>query len=372
MDFFNEFKVKIKPEGKSYTNKLGFINIMKPNGEWKFTDASYGKWRTNVVEFTEEFHDNKPTSGFIVNQTIQRFGQYSTTIPKVRILDPRGFEVEITLENFFNILSYGISSGGVIETELVYVYKGNSLNLIPANSPLLKSVSLESESDFTKDLISKGFNFFKNNQTNRKTCYLGRHYKMPNEIIRLYNEVKVINDNAPFLTHNAIKESIGTSANVSLTKVLVTDEDHETMKRKAISELSNSIVRVSNIMGVTKRAVVDLTASKIESILSEYSHIKYVSKQGISFLLAFDRRYLSTGLSELSSFIGFISKVDFVTDEVYIHNEGYSRHSGKASELIGRLYETMDNVEVLKIETIPLTTKDQVKIIDFVERNYYS
>lgn len=146
IELFNRFKVGFNYRTDTYTEKLGFVNplMQEANGKkkekFKYV-KSYDKWRDKKID--EEFYDNEPLSGFVVNYRVGGHYSYWGDIgrePKVRILDPRGFEIEITLENLIEILEFGVSSGKLIEGEYQYVFRDKHLTLIHTKSELYKEI----------------------------------------------------------------------------------------------------------------------------------------------------------------------------------------------------------------------------------------
>lgn len=147
-EYIKNLKVKIANRKDSYNNSLGFINYLKPDGTWKFK-KSYDNWEpgSREIEFV-----NEPISGFVINNAIGGYMRWGDgREPKIRIMDPRGFEVEVKIENFFiDILPYGVGVGKMIMVDLVYLFKGNSLYLVtPSSKEYQDSIKL-SEDDLTE------------------------------------------------------------------------------------------------------------------------------------------------------------------------------------------------------------------------------
>lgn len=133
----NNFKVGFNNRGDTYTQKLGFINTLKIDGTWK-NKASYDKWVDNTI--AEEEYDNIPLEGFVINNNVGYMSYGDGREPKVRVLDPRGFEIELTMANFFHIISFGVDSGKALVGEYVYCYIDERLSLMNTKDPNYKDL----------------------------------------------------------------------------------------------------------------------------------------------------------------------------------------------------------------------------------------
>lgn len=91
----------------------------------------YGHSKTfNSVEL-----DNEPMIGFEVGRSIRRSGGWNGSgASYVRVKDPRGFELEITIENLVMIMTGNLIDNGEIMTECVWGRDGNRNILLPTNS----------------------------------------------------------------------------------------------------------------------------------------------------------------------------------------------------------------------------------------------
>jgi hypothetical protein len=101
---------------------------------WKYDrSASRGQWPPNKIiigEFADPqpmLLDNTPLPGFVVQRSVSR---YSTSNKLWRILDPRGFELEITTGCMENIIDAAtILKGGLIDANCVWA-GGKSLVVV--------------------------------------------------------------------------------------------------------------------------------------------------------------------------------------------------------------------------------------------------
>lgn len=173
---FEKFKVGFNLRRDTYTNKLGFINHMI-NGEYQL-GRSYSNWIDSSVP--EEEYDNDFVSGFIINNNIGYMSYGNGREPKVRVLDPRGFEIELTMSNFFHLISFGVQRGKMINGRLKYILINNRLSLIHEDDKdnLLKvSVSEIIEVSGDEPFVVGKIYYIKKNpeQFTNKYIYLGLH-----------------------------------------------------------------------------------------------------------------------------------------------------------------------------------------------------
>lgn len=94
--------------------------------------------------------ENKPMIGFKIGRAIRRSGSgwNSSGASFIRIEDPRGFELEITIENLAMCMAGNIIEDGELVQECVWGRDGGKNLLLPINSePYLDSVSTKSAID---------------------------------------------------------------------------------------------------------------------------------------------------------------------------------------------------------------------------------
>lgn len=127
-------KVGYQSRGDTFTGKLAYVIYYDEKGELR-KRHSWESWIDSSIP-TDEFN-NEPIAGFGINK---KAGGYSTgwnhRQSYIRVYDPRGFEVEITVENLIYLIentSYHKSKG--FEDKLVYCWSGKDLVLIPVSSP---------------------------------------------------------------------------------------------------------------------------------------------------------------------------------------------------------------------------------------------
>ena len=141
MDMFIPRKIKVgfQERKDTYTGKLGYATYIDEKGELR-KERSFNSWRSYKIE--PEIFDNEPMSGFVLNkkagglvkgQSYRSRWKHRQTY--IRVYDPRGFEVEISVENQLFILEHMNSIVGKgLDGELIYAWAEKELILLPVNS----------------------------------------------------------------------------------------------------------------------------------------------------------------------------------------------------------------------------------------------
>lgn len=162
----------------TYTGKLGFLNPYDEKGKLRFKD-SWENWRDKKIEPKEI--QNLPTEGFIINKNAggRHSGWYwdSGREAKIRVWDPRDFEIEITIPNMLYILEQSNSYRGKgLEGNFVYAYNGSQLMLIPVDSEeyrgSIEFTDLKYQKVTTKELTEGCTVFTKSEET---LIYIGKY-----------------------------------------------------------------------------------------------------------------------------------------------------------------------------------------------------
>lgn len=132
MKYFEKFYVGFQKNRYSKsdpTRMLGFATYITNDNAYEKRKSSVDKWRDKTID--PIVIDNTPTTGFKIVETVER---YSTSNKLFRIRDPRGFELEISAENLFDVITnYTIVKGEIIEPLVWAREKGNNY-LISSNS----------------------------------------------------------------------------------------------------------------------------------------------------------------------------------------------------------------------------------------------
>lgn len=91
----------------------------------------YGKPRDDIKE-VGQVYDNLPMTGFRLTEWS---GRYITDNKVVRVLDPRGFELEIYIPNLMDIVLNCEIDHGLIKDELVWLREGANNRLVSTTNP---------------------------------------------------------------------------------------------------------------------------------------------------------------------------------------------------------------------------------------------
>jgi hypothetical protein len=87
--------------------------------------------------------DNEPVEGFEIAKSVRRYGWNGGGNVKWRITDPRGFDLEISSENFASVLSCSTMVNGVIQGKCVWGRQGSNNILLPETSePFLAATAM--------------------------------------------------------------------------------------------------------------------------------------------------------------------------------------------------------------------------------------
>ncbi len=107
------------------------------------------RYHNNEKTFNSVTLDNKPMIGFKVGRSIRRSGGWNGSgASYVRVEDPRGFELEIMIENLVMCMGDNLFDNGEIVQECVWGRDGNRNILLPTNSePFNDSVQTKAKLD---------------------------------------------------------------------------------------------------------------------------------------------------------------------------------------------------------------------------------
>lgn len=152
MDMFIPRKIKVgfQERKDTYTGKLGYATYIDEKGELR-KERSFNSWRSYQIE--PEIFDNEPMSGFVLNKKAGGLvkgqpyrSRWKHRQTYIRVYDPRGFEVEISVENQLFILEHMNSIiGKGLDGELIYAWAEKELILLPVNSVEYEEIKEASE-----------------------------------------------------------------------------------------------------------------------------------------------------------------------------------------------------------------------------------
>lgn len=194
----SRIKVGFQKRSGTFTDKLGYVIYYDAKNKLR-KETSWEGWRDKAIA-PEEF-DNTPQTGFTLNKGIIRGGDwFSKTTTKVRVWDPRGFEIEISVVNLMQILMHSDVSKRDIQQACVYAWFGTELILLPTNSAeyesSVKHTAKQSVKFSAKDLVVG--HTYNVKQGDHQVVYLGRH--------DYYSQVDQNDKRIDYSTHNGFKQ----------------------------------------------------------------------------------------------------------------------------------------------------------------------
>lgn len=167
-------KVGYQYRDTKFEKKIGYVIYYDHTGKLR-KETSWENWRDKQIDSNE--FENTPTEGFMIHSNIK--DKWSQRQEYLSIYDPRGFEFEITIDNFIYIIQHcNIINTGIVG-KLVYVWKGADLILMPtADNTTYSELSKLQQSLFAPkgqvlDLISNKPYIIKVGSTREKWYYLG-------------------------------------------------------------------------------------------------------------------------------------------------------------------------------------------------------
>lgn len=135
-----QLKVGYQKRTDTYSGKLAYVTYIDKKGKVA-KHMSWEHWRSKEMDVND--YDNVPTEGFVLNKRVggHKSG-WNFRQTKCRVFDPRGFEIEISMENLLYILQECTSTKGKgLEGEFVYAWQGPELILLPVCSEDYKASS---------------------------------------------------------------------------------------------------------------------------------------------------------------------------------------------------------------------------------------
>jgi len=244
----------------TYSGKLAYVTYYDSKGKMR-KENSWNSWVDKNID--PQDYDNEPISGFVLNKDVggsQRSWSWNARREKVRIYDPRNFEVEITVENLLFILQECSSiKGKGIEGELIYSWSGTQLVLLPVSSEMYSKSSeynkLQVEKVTKKDMVL-GCSYLTKDQVN--VMYMGRH-----------DFLKINSEFLEYECHNDESYYKPKKRHVFLRL----DEDNEGYKRDKYI-LQTGFTKLAK---KTSDNPLEIFADKYEELMSSY-HVSKISK----------------------------------------------------------------------------------------------
>lgn len=184
-------RVGFQKRSGTYTGNLAYVIYYDQKGVLR-KEKSWESWRHKDIE--PQNFKNVPTSGFVINKNVERYGwsHFSSNKSYIRIHDPRGFEFEVTPENLIGLLMNSDCLKRGFQGEFVYAWSGTELVLLPVNceeyGKSIEHTQRQSKKVGVKDLIP-GLSY--KTKKGKDLVYLGKfdwydHYEYNNKHSKKY------------------------------------------------------------------------------------------------------------------------------------------------------------------------------------------
>lgn len=130
--FFDKYYVGFQKQRYSGAEAFRMLGFATPNtGDYNFRKRKETVDSWSEKELTPMDLDNTPTHGFKIVDTVSR---YSTSNKFFRVEDPRGFELEIDVNNLLDLIENHTIVNGTIMEPLVWGRYGQGNYLVSSNS----------------------------------------------------------------------------------------------------------------------------------------------------------------------------------------------------------------------------------------------
>lgn len=220
-----EHYVGIQQQNLSSPELLGFITPYA-------NDAAFAKRKDTIDRWVDGYQNRLPkghpqrftrilknelSEGFEISRSVRRYGWNGGNVVW-RIIDPRGFELEISSANFASIINCTVIDNGVIKGRCIWGRDGAANILLPENSePYQEAIKLTTLRKTTlvpnKQLVS-GMKI--QLQSGIQATYLGKFYCINYVNERDYESVNKVVERH-FYTYAG---SITNSSNIKVTEIL--------------------------------------------------------------------------------------------------------------------------------------------------------
>lgn len=172
-------KVGFQNRNDTYTKKLGYmipsddVKSTEDKTVWK-QETSWTTWSNKDIE--PLIFDNEVTEGFIINKNVGGGRGWDHRNAYIRILHPKGFEFEISVENLLFILDFHeIKAGKAIEGNYILVWENTKPFLLPIATPEYQAyLALDITGKEVTKVIYKPGTFFRFPKTFEVCEFIGR------------------------------------------------------------------------------------------------------------------------------------------------------------------------------------------------------
>ena len=161
----------------TYSKKLAYVIYWDEKNKLR-KEHSWKSWKDDKISVNEFV--NEPMEGFVLNRKAggDSWG-WNPRQTYVRVYDPRGFEIEITVPNLLYILeTCNSNKGKAIEGSFVYGWDGADLILLSTNAIDYKQMQENSNKLFSNETLKpkelKIGNLYRDKKNNQ-LVFMGKH-----------------------------------------------------------------------------------------------------------------------------------------------------------------------------------------------------
>jgi hypothetical protein len=172
-----KLKVGYNTRHDTYTGKLAYVIYYDNTGKLR-KEVSFESWRDKKIDPTE--FDNEELEGFVLNRNVGGYkSSWNYRSEYVRVYDPRGFEIEISMGNMLYILEHCNSiKGKGLEGKFIYAWDKTELILVPTNAPDYAEIKkfaakINLTNKISADDLKEGHQYV--TQSGQVLLYMGRH-----------------------------------------------------------------------------------------------------------------------------------------------------------------------------------------------------
>lgn len=216
---------------------LGFMTPQDDSKAFEKRKETVDRWRDKKIEPIS--FKNELLSGFRLDRDIKRYG-WNGGNSVIRLEDPRGFEVEISVANLCKIIENNTIRNGIIENECIWGRDGNRNILLAKNSkPYLDAIQNSerlSKSVSLKDVNPGNIILLKNGT---KGQYLGKVF--PIQLSDRKNDCWTleVSKKIKHLLYVNEEKLIQSSSSLNVSEILSNDENWlKDESEKRITDLS--------------------------------------------------------------------------------------------------------------------------------------
>lgn len=249
------------------TTKLGFATYYENNAACRKRQSTIDSWTCKANKDKSEIIDNKPHGGFKLSKKVTHGGGWNDLNVFWRIMDPRGFELEISSGNLAKLFQYCTIDHGNIQEECVWGWdkgNGSKVVLLPVNSEIYLESVKSTEVHNAKPLTVKDIQL--GDEVELKSGVRGIYYGKPNGVY--YSS----QDDEASLTLNEVSQYVLLCEN---------DHPHTAKERPLMKKIF--LFATPNIIKRTAAEVL-MTQNEAEKKLNEHLVDAYIETAGNSKL----------------------------------------------------------------------------------------